>query len=227
MAIIVTSSVERSPQDCPSSHTNAPAMVGMARKNENSAAERLDAPISIAPTIVAPERDTPGIMARHWITPMPKYIFSENRVASSWRWGSAARSTARRTKPPRISVTQTTRGSNRTPRMKSRPSTPITAAGRKAISTPNTNRRAFGSFGSAVAIDHKRVKYADRIASTAPSWMRIAKVLSASLSSPNTLWSSNRWPVEETGMNSVAPSSKPRNRAWSKSVRVMPGRLAF
>src|SRR5215207_2617652 len=30
-------------------------MVGMARKNENSAAARLSAPISIAPTMVAPE----------------------------------------------------------------------------------------------------------------------------------------------------------------------------
>ena len=49
-------------------------MVGMARKNENSAAERLSAPISMAPTMVAPERDTPGIMARHWKRPIFRYI---------------------------------------------------------------------------------------------------------------------------------------------------------
>ena len=47
-------------------------MVGMARKNENSAAERLSVPSSMAPTMVAPERDTPGIMARHWISPILK-----------------------------------------------------------------------------------------------------------------------------------------------------------
>ena len=61
---------------------NAPAMVGMARKNENSAAARLSAPISIAPTMVAPERDTPGIMARHWKRPIFRYIGRGNRVAS-------------------------------------------------------------------------------------------------------------------------------------------------
>ena len=47
-------------------------MVGMARKNENSAAARLSAPSSSAPTIVAPERDVPGIIARHWKRPMPR-----------------------------------------------------------------------------------------------------------------------------------------------------------
>ena len=41
-------------------------MVGIASQNENSAAERRSAPNSMAPTMVAPERDTPGIMARHW-----------------------------------------------------------------------------------------------------------------------------------------------------------------
>ena len=51
-------------------------MVGMARKKENSVAERLSAPSSSAPTMVAPERDTPGIMARHWAKPMAKAIGS-------------------------------------------------------------------------------------------------------------------------------------------------------
>ena len=51
-------------------------MVGIARKKENSAAARLSAPISMAPTMVAPERDTPGTMARHWNRPILKYIGS-------------------------------------------------------------------------------------------------------------------------------------------------------
>ena len=58
------------------------AMVGIASQNENSAAERRSAPSSMAATMVAPERDTPGIMARHCATPMARYIGSENRVAS-------------------------------------------------------------------------------------------------------------------------------------------------
>ena len=45
-------------------------MVGMARKKENSVAERLSVPKRSAPTMVAPERDTPGIMAIAWQSPM-------------------------------------------------------------------------------------------------------------------------------------------------------------
>ncbi|MNY18897.1 hypothetical protein D3C86_1523060 [compost metagenome] len=47
-------------------------MGGIARKNENSAAERLSVPISSEPTIVAPDRDVPGIIARHWKRPILK-----------------------------------------------------------------------------------------------------------------------------------------------------------
>ena len=57
-------------------------MVGMASQKENSAAERRSAPSSMAPTMVAPARDTPGIIDTHWITPMPAYMGRENSVAS-------------------------------------------------------------------------------------------------------------------------------------------------
>ena len=61
-------------------------MVGIASQNENSAAARRSAPSSIAPTMVAPERDTPGIIDRHCAMPMTRYIGSGN----AWRRGSAA-----------------------------------------------------------------------------------------------------------------------------------------
>ena len=54
----------------------------MASQNENSAAERRSAPSSMAATMVAPERETPGIMDRHCAKPIPKYIGRENFVAS-------------------------------------------------------------------------------------------------------------------------------------------------
>ena len=57
-------------------------MVGIASQNENSAAERRSAPSSMAPTMVAPERDTPGIIETHCTRPMMKYIGSVNVVAS-------------------------------------------------------------------------------------------------------------------------------------------------
>ena len=48
----------------------APAMVGTARKNVNSAATVREQPMSIAPRIVAPERLVPGTSARNWNRPM-------------------------------------------------------------------------------------------------------------------------------------------------------------
>ena len=39
----------------------APSMVGMARKKENSEAAVRDSPRSIAPRMVEPEREVPGI----------------------------------------------------------------------------------------------------------------------------------------------------------------------
>ena len=42
---------------------NAAAIVGIARKNENSAAAGRSRPMAMPPTIVAPERETPGMSA--------------------------------------------------------------------------------------------------------------------------------------------------------------------
>src|SRR5262245_13213431 len=52
----------------------------------------------------------------------------------------------------------------------------------------------------------------------APNWMSTAKVLPKSSSSkPKNLCTSNRWPVEDTGMNSVSPSTIPRTNALNRS----------
>ena len=50
---------------------NAAAIVGIARKNENSAAAGRSSPISMPPTIVAPDRETPGTSASIWQSPTP------------------------------------------------------------------------------------------------------------------------------------------------------------
>lgn len=42
----------------------APNITGILRKNENSAATNLDVPNNIAPRIVAPDLDVPGIKAK-------------------------------------------------------------------------------------------------------------------------------------------------------------------
>ena len=45
-------------------------MVGSDRKKLNSAAARFSTRSISAPTIVAPDRDTPGTIARHCATPI-------------------------------------------------------------------------------------------------------------------------------------------------------------
>ena len=64
--------VAETPESLNFSHFNAlaPSMVGMARKKENSAPAGLATPRAIAPKIVEPERDVPGIRLRHWNAPI-------------------------------------------------------------------------------------------------------------------------------------------------------------
>ena len=119
-------------------------MVGIARKNENSAAARLSAPSSIAATIEAPERDTPGIIATHWAMPIHRYISSGKRVASCSRGLSSSWSTQSRIAPPTINVKQITHGLNRRSLMYLPPIRPTTTAGRNARRTPITKRRSSG-----------------------------------------------------------------------------------
>ena len=48
----------------------APSIVGMAKKKENSAATVREVPKIIAPIMVAPEREVPGIIAKAWKNPI-------------------------------------------------------------------------------------------------------------------------------------------------------------
>ena len=52
----------------------APNMTGIARKNVNSAATSLDTPMISAPTIVAPDLDVPGIIAKHCTSPIKRAV---------------------------------------------------------------------------------------------------------------------------------------------------------
>ena len=120
------------------SRPNAPTMVGMARKNENSAAAFLSTPSSRPPTMVAPLRDTPGMMDRHCHRPTPNAVFHDSFIASSVSSrcsrvstpslttrlrpivpASDHRSSTIRATPPTISMTQTMVVLNSTSLMKS------------------------------------------------------------------------------------------------------------
>ena len=58
----------------PNFKTEAPSIVGIAKKKENSVETNRDVPKSIAPIMVAPDREVPGISERTWKQPMKKAI---------------------------------------------------------------------------------------------------------------------------------------------------------
>ena len=109
-------------QSCRAFHkssTVAPAIVGMARKNENSVAASRVTPISKAPTIVAPEREVPGIIARHWNNPILAAVGIDiSSVLAQVDFGRH-RSAASIAIPPTINAQPTTVEENKTRLMKS------------------------------------------------------------------------------------------------------------
>ena len=52
----------------------APSITGMAIKKENSAATVREVPSRVAPRMVEPEREVPGIRDRHWKAPMSNAV---------------------------------------------------------------------------------------------------------------------------------------------------------
>ena len=86
------------------------AMVGTARKKLNSAAVLRSSPISRPPMMVAPERETPGIMAMHCTAPTPSAVFQGMSSTVPGTRGFISRSISRIRMPPTIRATATTIG---------------------------------------------------------------------------------------------------------------------
>ena len=133
-------------------------MVGMARKNENSAAARRSTPSSSAPMMVAPERLTPGTMARHWIAPIFRQTDSGRASEAAYLTRGRLRSTAMMISPPAISATAIGSGANSTSLICLWKATPSTTAGRTAITIPAANSREAGSLGSVTSTRHSLAK---------------------------------------------------------------------
>ena len=62
-----------------------PNMMGMARKNVNSAAAVLLQPHNMPPMMVAPEREVPGMMASTWKQPIFRAVFQSMPSTSVMR----------------------------------------------------------------------------------------------------------------------------------------------
>ena len=108
-------------------------IVGTARKNENSAAALRVSFWAIPPTIVAIERDTPGIMDIHWNIPIQNARFSVSSVFSLHLLNILSQKSMNI--PPRISVTATTSTLSSIASIASLKSRPSTAAGMKATNS--------------------------------------------------------------------------------------------
>ena len=81
---------------------------GIARKKLNSAAVRRSTPRLRPPMIVAPERLTPGIIARHWTMPTPITVLSGISATPTTSARLTIFSISRIAIPPRMSATATT-----------------------------------------------------------------------------------------------------------------------
>ena len=81
------------------------------------------------------------------------------------------------------------------------------------ISTFITKRRAAGSRGNPSSTSNSFARYATHTARMAQSWMMIANALPRPSFTPRKSSAMFRWPVLDTGRNSVSPSRMPRMTA--------------
>src|SRR5689334_2537793 len=197
----------------------------MARKNENSVAACRDRPNSMPPIIVAPEREVPGISAKACAQPIFSASVQESSSTLRMRTRSGLlrcrRSAQRMTSAPAMNAPATGTGANRRALIAPAKASPSSAAGRKAIRRFSTKRCAARSRGSPRATAKSLARYSQQTATMAPAWMTISNSFARSpvkfSSDPATI----RWPVEDTGRNSVRPSTRPRIAATSRSNAVI------
>lgn len=86
---------------------------------------------------------------------------------------------------------------------------PITTAGKNAISTFSTNRRARDESPSAAAVSTRRRQKNRITAKMAPVWIAMSNTLAFSLVKSSSDPARIRCPVDEIGRNSVNPSTIP------------------
>lgn len=192
-------------------------MVGIAKKKENSVATVRDAPRSIAPIIVAPEREVPGIMERHWINPIKNAVLNPKFFIDDIFGTNGFLSTAKIIKPPIRSVIATIQGLNNVFSMRPANKAPKIIAGSMPMivlyQMLNVSLFLSRSFVNGQSFFLKYTKTA-RIA---PSCITISNSKVNSLLNDINWFARIRCPVEEIGKNSVNPSTSPNIIALSVS----------
>src|SRR5215510_8738261 len=168
--------------------------------------------------IVAPERDVPGISAKHWAKPTFNASRQVMSSTAATRAGRSLRSTQRITSAPAMNAAATGTAAKRCALMKLPKRSPSTAAGMKATTRFATNRCAARSEPSPASTPRNFARYSQTIASIAPVWIAMSNVFAFSSLKPRRSPARMRWPVLETGRNSVRPSTTPSTRALRSSA---------
>src|SRR5438874_475136 len=192
---------------------NAAAIVGIARKNENSAAAARSTRSSIAGTIVPPDRDTPGTSASVCPSPTtnarPIGIRSASRTSGCGR----TRSTIRITMPPAMKATaMIVRLPCSTVLTNFENSAPATSSGITATMTAIAKFRASASEPRLMTTRTIFSRYSHMTAKIDPSWIIVVKTPPGS-SKPSRRLPISRCAVDDTGRNSVTPWMTPRMAA--------------
>src|SRR5262245_49013029 len=160
--------------------------------------------------MVAPERDTPGHRERHWKSPMARAFPKPRPPMSPTVVPGRRLSTTRMTTPPTNRATATVAGPKRFVLIQSCRRAPAMSAGTVVVRRsaqprgPAKPTRAPGRRRS-----RKTRRSRTNTARMAPSWMKISKVSAVSPRNPRRCPATMRWPVDETGRNSVRPSTIP------------------
>ena len=122
----------------------APAVIGVAIRNANRAADSRSMPTIRAAEIEIPDRLMPGISARAWAAPMP--IAIGNVTSSMPRDFAPNRSAINRIRPPMTSVTATSPTERNDASMTSLSRKPMRAAGTVDAASSQASRRSSSSW---------------------------------------------------------------------------------
>ena len=193
----------------------------MPSRKETLVAATRSRPRNRPAEIVAPDREMPGISARHWTRPITRA--STKLSFSSGRLLVPRRSAATITNDQPISAAATHHRLRSGPEMTSRARNPTMTIGTEPTITYQPIRWSNSPRCSgltrprtqATAIRRMSFQKNRTTAAIAPTWITAVKpvIAGSSICRPSIFDTMVRWPVLDTGRNSVRPSTMPRMMA--------------
>ena len=205
---------------------------GIARKNDSRVAVTRSRPRSRPAVIVAPDRETPGMRAKHCTSPMTSASAQGDRPRSRAAPGvgagarpttiTALQSDQRGGHDPQVAQRAGDEVAGQQPDDRDRHRPEMTNQAEPVVERPRGPRRPPSPRTQADDDPHDVLGEVDqRRRRSRPIWMIAVKAVTAgsSIGRPSSFSAMVRWPVLETGRNSVSPSTTPSTTAASRSAR--------